>query len=50
MKTAKFCNLPDAVMMSLVQSDAAQAEELEIFLGLLRWGQTRFGGELLLSC
>jgi hypothetical protein len=33
-------------MISLVQSDAAQAEELDIFLGLLRWGQARFGGKL----
>lgn len=43
LNTAAFCELPDSAVMSLVQSDKSQAEELDIFNGLVRWGRKRFG-------
>jgi hypothetical protein len=43
LKTPAFCELPDAAVMSLVQSDRSQASELELFLGVVRWGRSRFG-------
>ena len=43
MKLADFCQLSDDAMMALIQSDASDAEELDIFNGLLRWGRRRFG-------
>ena len=42
-KSPAFCELPDSAVMSLVQSDKSQANELDLFLGLIKWGRTRFG-------
>ena len=42
-KSPAFCELPDSAVMSLVQSDKSQANELDLFLGVVKWGRTRFG-------
>lgn len=43
LKVPAFCELPDSAVMTLVQSDNSQANELDLFLGLVKWGRARFG-------